>query len=309
MSGPDTPETPPPDVPEEFAATYAEAYRRALESGQYDELDTGIHPVVFDPDQVEAMIPEVDPQPVETVGTHRPVALVEEPRRWLVPVFVALLAILLIAGAYGVGKAVSGSEDEPTASVTSADPTPGQRPSQRPSRQPRPSPTPSDVPTSTAQVWDGEVEEVRADRARATCRAPASTDSSGERVRYGAPNTLDGDPATAWRCNGDAIGESVRFRFDDPVDVAEVGLVPGYAKTDPASGADRFTENNRITRVRWTLADGVVVEQNLDPDDRGLQTVRVPRTATDEILLEILAVDQGPRNTTAISDVAFAAAD
>ena len=63
-----------------------------------------------------------------------------------------------------------------------------------------------------------------------------------------------------------------------------------------------------LVTLKRILRDGVVVEQTLDPDDRTLQSVRVPRTSTDEIVLEILAVDQGPRNTTAISDVAFAAA-
>jgi hypothetical protein len=89
------------------------------------------------------------------------------------------------------------------------------------------------------------------------------------------------------------------------VDVAEVGLVPGYAKTDPASGVDRYAENNRITRVRWTLSDGVSIVQRLDPDptSRAVQLLRVPPTQTDTITLEILGVRRGPRNTTAISQI------
>jgi hypothetical protein len=100
------------------------------------------------------------------------------------------------------------------------------------------------------------------------------------------------------------------LRFGDDVDVAEVGLVPGYAKTDPESGVDRYAENNRITKVRWTLDDGVTVVQRLDPDPsrRTVQRLRVPRTTTDTITLEILAVKRAARNTTAISQIDVAVA-
>jgi hypothetical protein len=52
------------------------------------------------------------------------------------------------------------------------------------------------------------------------------------------------------------------------------------------------------------------VIQNFDPDphNRAVQTLRVPKTATDRVSLEILGIRRGPRNTTAISEVAFAAA-
>ena len=92
--------------------------------------------------------------------------------------------------------------------------------------------------------------------------------------------------------------------------LGQVGLVPGYAKTDPASGVDRYAENNRITKVRWTLDDGVQVIQRLDPDpsSRAMQVLRVPRTTTDTVVLEILAVQRGQRATTAISTIGLWAA-
>ena len=43
---------------------------------------------------------------------------------------------------------------------------------------------------------------------------PDSVDDTGNPVSYDAANLLAGDPSTAWR----------------------VGLIPGYAKTDPGSG-------------------------------------------------------------------------
>ena len=39
------------------------------------------------------------------------------------------------------------------------------------------------------------------------------------------------------------------------------------------------------------------------PEDRNLQLLRVPRTRTDTVELEILAVKKGPRNKTAISEI------
>jgi len=124
-------------------------------------------------------------------------------------------------------------------------------------------------------------------------------------VRYDASNTIDQDPTTAWRCAGEAIGTVLTITLPADTEVGQVGLIPGYAKTDPKSDADRYAENNRITKVRWTLADGTVVVQNLDPspDNRDVQLLRVPRTATGTVTLEILAVDRGARNTTAISEL------
>ena len=127
---------------------------------------------------------------------------------------------------------------------------------------------------------------------------------------WSGKNLTDGDKTTTWRCDGTATGETITLKLPKGTQVAEVGLVPGYAKTDPKSGADRYAENNRITRVRWTLDDGTQVEQELDPSptNRSVQSLRVPRTETDEITLEILETKRGPRNTTAISTVTFGAA-
>jgi hypothetical protein len=296
MSGPDSPDAPPPEVPEEFAAAYSEAYRRALESGEYGE---------------EA-VDEVEPQEVVAVGSHSPEGTHPADRlraqRWFLPAALTGVAVLLVLGAYGIGKLASNDDGAPGASsarTASAGPA---SPSRSASRGPSASPT--EQSTIPADAWDGPVNAVTATAPTATCTARPSVDSSGKQVRYTALNALDGDPSTAWRCDGSAEGEKLTFTLPAGTELAEVGLIPGYAKTDPKSGADRYVENNRITRVRWTLADGVTVIQNFDPDphNRAVQTLRVPKTATDRVSLEILGIRRGPRNTTAISEVAFAAA-
>ena len=74
----------------------------------------------------------------------------------------------------------------------------------------------------------------------------------------------DGDLTTAWRCNGDGVGQKMQLNLSDTVRIGELGIVPGYAKTDPRSGADRYAQNNRLTKVRWSFPDGTSVVQKLD---------------------------------------------
>src|SRR5205823_4102509 len=77
----------------------------------------------------------------------------------------------------------------------------------------------------------------------ASSTAPASHDAAGNVVTYQPSNVIDGDVETAWRTPGDGNGESVTLIFDNPVDVVKIGLIPGYAKTDPQTGVDRFFQD------------------------------------------------------------------
>ena len=302
MAAPETPDAPPPEVPEEFADAYREAYRRALESG--DGLDQ----------DVLTELPEVPAQQVVQVGTHRsddpgaPASPLSQWRstRWFLPVVIAVSALVLVLAAYAVGSALRGSDDDPGTATPSASHATVSASSATPK------PKPSHAPPSTAPGgYDGPVAAVTVDAISADCTAPPSRDSAGHKVTYVPENATDDETETAWRCNGSAVGQKLTLRLASEADVAEVGLIPGYAKTDPESGVDRYAENNRITRVRWTFADGVSVVQRLDadPSSRAVQVLRVPRVVTDTVTLEILAVKRGPRNTTAISEVAVLAAD
>ena len=299
MAGPETPDTPPPEVPEEFADAYREAYRRALQSD-----------AEFGPGEV-AVADEVPAQEVVRVGAHRsedtaPVISTDwRSARWFLPVVVGASGLALVLAAYGIGKAFS-SSDEPGAARPSA--SRATEPSAPGSRHHKPSHA---APSMAPNGWDGSVTAVSVDAISADCTAPPSSDSAGHKVTYVPENTIDDQADTAWRCAGTAVGQKLTLRLGGAVDIGEVGLVPGYAKTDPVSGLDRYAENNRITRVRWTLADGVSVVQRLTPDAsyRSLQAIRVPRTSTDTVTLEILGVKRGPRNTTAISQIEVAAAD
>lgn len=278
MSGFDEPGA-PPEVPEEYAAIYRDAYQAALEVDRVDLADELLATTT------------VEREPAERPG-------------WLVPAGIGGAAVLVVC-AFVLGKMLSTDDvadttGEPAPTVSGAPVTP------------TPLPTPTTKPTPVkpttkpaAKAWAGAVAPVAVNAVTATCTSDPGTDSAGNQVSYEAANTLDQDPSTAWRCDGQALGTVLTLTLPAGTEVGQVGLIPGYAKTDPKSGADRYAENNRITRVRWTLSDGTTVVQKLDasPDNRAVQLLRVPRTATGEITLEILAVDRGARNTTAISEI------
>lgn len=156
--------------------------------------------------------------------------------------------------------------------------------------------------------YDGPVVAVEVTGSSATCQAGSSVDVAGNPVTYEPALAHDGDLSTAWRCPGAGRGERLVLTLPEGTVVAEVGLVPGYAKTDAVSGEDRYAQNNRITRVRWHFEDGSTYVQRMrgSARDRSLRTMRVPRSTTGSVELEILASQAGPRDTVAISEIRVA---
>ncbi len=216
--------------------------------------------------------------------------------QWFVPLLLALLASLLILGAYAVGRRFAdrmntGEPDaEPSLVIGGGGTKAGEQKvtNQKPGKG----------------AWAGDVVRLSGVKATAGCTSKSGVDARGETVAYDAGNLTDGVSDTTWRCNGSAVGERITLDLGRATAVGQVGLVPGYAKTDEQSKADRFAENNRITRVRWTIGDLEIVQKfSGRPDDRSLQLVRVPRTTAETIELKILAVAKGPRDTTAISEI------
>lgn len=200
----------------------------------------------------------------------------------------AVAAVLLVVAAFAVGRLVAGTgggADEPAGES-------------------------GDLarPGAPAAPYQGAVALVEPVGSEATCQSAPSVDEASNPVTYEPARAHDADLSTAWRCDGSGAGQRFTVDLPEGTEVAEVGLVPGYAKTDPASGVDRYAENNRITRVRWHLGGGTTYVQELagDPDDRSMRTLRVPATPTTEVVLEILASAPGPRGTVAISEIRVA---
>jgi hypothetical protein len=287
------PQEHPPEVPDEFAAAYWAAYQEAMKAS----AATGSH-------RAGAGTPEPShpARPAARAELRRTLADWRR-RRWFLPVVAGAGALVLITGSYLLGTAFS--DDGPEAGRPPTDANgrvvyAGDSSTAAPGR----------VASTSGKAWRGDVEPVTPTGVRATCTEPAGVDGAGNRVSYRAANVADGDDATAWRCAGTATGVRLVLRLPGPTPIGEVGLVPGYAKTDPVSGSDRYAQNNRITRVRWTIGD-ITVEQRLDDDpaDRELQLLRIPRATASRVTLEVLDVARGPRNTTAISEIRLAAAD
>lgn len=170
-----------------------------------------------------------------------------------------------------------------------------------------PVPSPAPVPPA-APVPPPAVGPLLPVSVSATCQAPPGVDAAGAPVSYDAMNTLDGVGGTAWRCAGSAVGQRLVFDFGRPVALASVGLIPGYDKTDPVDGTDRFGENRTVTVVTWGFDTGAVHRQDVAVPSRAMaRTLLGKPVTTTRVVLEIAGTgnDGAIRDFTTISDVAF----
>ncbi len=284
----------PPDLPPEYAEAYRRGYERAWATSHDDLPVVPAAPAEAHASLDEYLFGAAEPEPW-TGPTHRDE---EEPVRqpgWLMPALIGCVVLALVLGAYGVGKLFSDSSPTPRANTT---PVVSGGPSAPVSTLPAPKPV-------KGEPWDGPVRPLSGVTAQSSCTLPPSRDAAGRRVTYVADRALDGDFTTAWRCSGGGRGVTITLTLPAKLRLAEVGLVPGYAKTDAASGVDRYAENNRLTKVRWYFQDGRSVLQRLDGSarNRQVQTLRIPPVETGLVTLELLGSVRGPRNTVAISEI------
>ncbi|TMK35354.1 MAG: hypothetical protein E6G58_09500 [Actinobacteria bacterium] len=139
-------------------------------------------------------------------------------------------------------------------------------------------------------------------QAAASQTAPSSTDAAGNPVTYVPANLIDGNVQTAWRTPGNGHGQWVTLIFDNPIDVVRIGLIPGYAKTDPQTGANRFLQDRIIKTVAYQIPGLPDTTQTFEP-------LPVPqfvelRATTSRITVRILATTAaGGLDYTAISEI------
>lgn len=99
----------------------------------------------------------------------------------------------------------------------------------------------------------------------------------------------DGASDTAWRCDGDGVNQTIVVSLRGRSLVSQVGLIPGYAKTDSLDGTDRFVQNGRISAVRYGFDGGAAQSQSFDVNNRSGQTMRLDQpVATSTIRITIL---------------------
>ncbi|MEZ5258422.1 MAG: hypothetical protein R2705_16420 [Ilumatobacteraceae bacterium] len=66
----------------------------------------------------------------------------------------------------------------------------------------------------------------------ASCVAPDSVESSGNRISFSADQLVDGEDDTAWRCAGDGKGVTLTATLEQPSTVRAVARSPvGSART------------------------------------------------------------------------------
>jgi len=136
----------------------------------------------------------------------------------------------------------------------------------------------------------------------ASSTAPNSTDAGGRLVMYLPSNVLDGDVETAWRTPGDGRGATLTLLFDRPVRIVKVGLIPGYAKYDPVSAANRFEQDRIIKRVRY-LIPGIAPRTQTFKAKPWPQLITLSAT-TSSLRVQILeTTESGGLDYTAISEM------
>lgn len=147
--------------------------------------------------------------------------------------------------------------------------------------------------------------------------APQSQDDAGNPTYYYPNHTLDCRPDTSWRTVYRGDSPWLEYTFNTPVILTTVLLKPGYDKSDPLTGRDRWYQNWRVRSVRfeavfvtggscildwYDIADAAVMQAFSLEQCVGSQEVsRLRMTITDAHPPQ----DSDPRVFVAISDMMF----
>lgn len=133
---------------------------------------------------------------------------------------------------------------------------------------------------------DGDQGEVPVDRIRVEA---SSFLEPVDGITYDPDNVIDGDPETAWNSASaadDGRGQTLTFRFTEPVDLRALRFVNGYAKNP-----DIYDANHRIRDILITT-DGTTQKVSLlDTTER--QEIAFDFGFTSKVELEVLDVYVG----------------
>ena len=141
--------------------------------------------------------------------------------------------------------------------------------------------------------------------ATATCTSGPGVDSAGNPFTYEATNAVDSRVDTAWRCDGAGTGARLRITFAQPAQISWIAVVPGFAKTDPYDGTDRYVQGRKISAARFVFDDGTYVEHTFatSSTSREPQELRFPPVVTAHVDLVVLASVPGtPTNGFTATD-------
>lgn len=148
-------------------------------------------------------------------------------------------------------------------------------------------------PDTTTAVIDPSQSAQVAVSAQVPAQAADGVDKAGNPTTYGPEKMLDGDPVTAWRMDGDGSGSDLYFDLGGSRALTAIRIINGYAKTDPASGENRYLQERRTTAVTWTFDDGTQVQQSYT-NTRRFQQLELPsHPVTSHVTMRIDATS-GP---------------
>lgn len=194
---------------------------------------------------------------------------------------------------------------------------------------PTPPPPSTETPTTSVPPSDPvtEADPVLVDLTDAEVTASAERSSVVLRCHrqqgldivtlYTAEMLIDGDMNTGWGAGeDDGTGQSIRIDFGRPVDLAAVGLTPGFAKIGPRSthdcqAVDAFPFNAFVPLVQYRFDDGSVIKQFFE-QRKDLQTMDIVEelgapvhTQTVEITILETVFPEGYTQDTILSEAAF----
>ncbi len=192
---------------------------------------------------------------------------------------IALTALVLVLGGGGVAAWATWAHG----TTSSATPSPATRPDQP---QAAPSPPDQNDPTQTDSSL---LSNARVSASRPSSQ-PAPDAGNGTKFTYEPEKAIDGRADTAWRCDGDGIGEWLEISFQRKVTLTSIGIIPGFAKIDPYDHTDRYAQNRRISAVRYIFDDGSHFDKTFDTgvSSRSAQTLGLPGVSTGHVRITIL---------------------
>lgn len=153
-----------------------------------------------------------------------------------------------------------------------------------------PPPTPARAPVVVADAAPVDAPDLVELTGNVPMTITVSSTVANPRILPGG--LADHDLATAWNSQtGRLVGEWIEIAVPD-AQIYEVRMTVGFTGRGP-KGEDYFAMNHRISKISVMSNDKAISTVALDPNNRGLQTIRL--TGTTETRLRIDAVVPGTR--------------
>lgn len=210
------------------------------------------------------------PSPSNGSRPESPVVL-QPLRDGVAPRFLVLLLVFAMALAFLIGRLLIFKPEVPV--------------------EPAPPPVTAgfETPAENFAPHDGQVTTVAATGAYGQCLL--------ESGRNTAAGLIDDDPGTIWRCEGDGVGDSITFTFEQGTSLVGVRLTNGNTVWPDSYAAER-----RLLSVEWRFPDGSFFVQGLAANKAELQEVRFPAMVTGSVTMTVLAsTDPGESGVDAVS--------